>query len=358
MKNSECVVNSKDVKSLKPAGFSMIELLVAIAIFMVIGGAAISLFRRHVPLFTVQQNQTAVNIALRNAAAQLQIDMVNAGSGYYQGANIPTLPLGITVLPGAGTCYTASSQTYGQGCFDTVSIITVDPNTPPSHPAVIGSNCVSTTSSALFATPIGSTTLSQLAGAYSAGDEVLLVNSNGSQMATMVLSKAGQVTGGKVQLQHNPTALYKNSVSQSSYNDDYFNIANPNNNNKLGTQFCNTDWVLRVSATTYGVDTSNPSNPVLVRSINNGRPQAIADQIIGFRIGSFAQDNTTLNYQWEYDTTNYDFNTIQAVRASLVGRTNPVSGSIAGFRNTFDNGTYKVEGVSVVVDPRNMSMNN
>jgi hypothetical protein len=284
--------------------------------------------------------------------------MVNAGSGYYQGANIPTLPLGITVLPGSGTCYAGGSQTYGSGCFDTVSIITVDPSTPPSHPAVIGSNCVSTTSSTLFATPIGSTTLSQLAGAYNSGDEVLLVNSNGSQMATMVLSKSGAVTGGKVQLQHNPTATYKNSVSQSSYNDDYYNVANPNNNNKLGSQFCNTDWVLRVNATTYGVDTSNPANPVLVRSVNNGKPQGIADQIIGFRIGSFAQDNTTLNYQWEYDTTTYDFNTIQAVRASLIGRTNPVSGSIAGFRNTFDSGTYKVEGVSIVVDPRNLSMNN
>ena len=267
------------------AGFSMIKLLVSIAIFMVIGGAAMSLFRRHVPLFTVQQNQTAVNIALRNAAAQLQIDMVNAGSGYYQGANIPTLPLGITVFPGTGTCYTGLNQTYSAGCFDTVSVITVDPNTPPSHPAVSGSNCVSVTSSTLFATPIGSTTLNQLAGSYNAGDEVLLVNSNGSQMATMVLSKSGQVTGGKVQLQHNPTAVYKNAVSQSSYSDDYYGISNPSNNNKLGTQFCNTDWVLRVNSTTYGVDTTSPANPVLVRSVNNGKPQAVADQIIGFRIG-------------------------------------------------------------------------
>ena len=263
----------------------MIELLVSIAIFMVIGGAAMSLFRRHVPLFTVQQNQTAVNIALRNAAAQLQIDMVNAGSGYYQGANIPTLPLGITVFPGTGTCYTGLNQTYSAGCFDTVSVITVDPNTPPSHPAVSGSNCVSVTSSTLFATPIGSTTLNQLAGSYNAGDEVLLVNSNGSQMATMVLSKSGQVTGGKVQLQHNPTAVYKNAVSQSSYSDDLLRHFKSEQQQQTWDPFCNTDWVLRVNSTTYGVDTTSPANPVLVRSVNNGKPQAVADQIIGFRIG-------------------------------------------------------------------------
>ena len=101
----------------------------------------------------------------------------------------------------------------------------------------------------------------------------------------MVLSKSGQVTGGKVQLQHNPTAVYKNAVSQSSYSDDYYGISNPSNNNKLGTQFCNTDWVLRVNSTTYGVDTTSPANPVVVRSVNNGKPQAVADQIIGFRIG-------------------------------------------------------------------------
>ncbi|HET9281461.1 MAG TPA: prepilin-type N-terminal cleavage/methylation domain-containing protein, partial [Candidatus Angelobacter sp.] len=70
-------------------GFSLIELMVAMLIFLVIGGAAVALVKKHVPIFTSQQNQTGLNISMRNAVAQMQIDVVNAGTGYYQGVNIP-----------------------------------------------------------------------------------------------------------------------------------------------------------------------------------------------------------------------------------------------------------------------------
>lgn len=340
------------------------ELLVAMAVFLVVGGAAVSLFRRHVPLFTQQQSQTTVNIALRNAAAQLQIDLVNAGAGYYQGTNIPTWPLGITVEPGTGNCYNPQNRSYGSGCFDSLTIISIDPNTPPAHPSDIGSNCVSSTSSTLFANPLGATTLANLAAAYKPGDEVLLLKSDGSQMAVAVLSKAGQVTGGKVQLQHNPNGTFSNVVTKQSYPDDYYNIANATNNtkyNQLGTQFCPTDWILKISGTTYGVDASNPYDPVLVRSLNNGKPQFVADQIIGFRVGAFAANPSNPacdTFDWYYDTSCYDFNTVQGVRLSILGRTNPETGFAAGFHNSFDGGPYKIEGVSVVVNPRNLSMNN
>ena len=32
------------------------------------------------------------------------------------------------------------------------------------------------------------------------------------------------------------------------------------------TQFCSSDWVVRLAPITYSVDTSNPSNPQLVRT--------------------------------------------------------------------------------------------
>ena len=74
-------------------GFSLMELMVAMAVFLVVGGAAVNLFRRHVPLFTQQQSQATVNVAMRNAAAQMQTDLANAGTGYYQGINIPAWPI-------------------------------------------------------------------------------------------------------------------------------------------------------------------------------------------------------------------------------------------------------------------------
>src|SRR5262245_23579595 len=144
-------------------GFSLIELMVAMLVFLIIGGAAIALVKRHVPLFTSQQNQTGLNISVRNAVAQMQIDVVNAGTGYYQGVNIPAWPIGITIVnSAAGTgCYDPATNAYGQSCFDRLNVIAIDQNTPPSNPQDIGANCVSSTSSSLFVSPIGTTTLSQ-----------------------------------------------------------------------------------------------------------------------------------------------------------------------------------------------------
>lgn len=337
----------------KRAGFSLIELMVAMAIFLIVGGAAVSLVRSHVPLFTSQQNQTGMNISMRNAVAQMQIDVVNAGTGYYQGVNIPAWPIGITVVnssPGTG-CFNPTTQTYGQTCFDTLNVISVDQNTPPSNPQDIGSNCVSTTSSSLFITPIGTTTLAQLAADFHSGDQVLVVKSDGSQMATTILTSDGQVTGGKVKLAHNPTgANGTNSVS-----NDPLALSNAADSNKLGTQFCNTDWVLKLAPITYRVDASNPANPQLLR-IQGGQSTVIAEQIVGFKVGASIWNGPTgTGYNFDSSTYNYDWALIRSIRVSLIGRSAPDSTN--NFRNTFDGGPYKIESVSVVINPRNLSMN-
>ncbi len=70
----------------RAAGFTLIEMLVAMAIFMVIGGAVLSLFAKHAPYFNRQQNLVAVNLAVQAAVSQIQIDLANAGTGYYPGS--------------------------------------------------------------------------------------------------------------------------------------------------------------------------------------------------------------------------------------------------------------------------------
>jgi len=319
----------------------------------VIGGAAIMLVKRHVPIFTSQQNQTGMNISMRNAVAQMQIDVVNAGTGYYQGVNIPAWPIGITIVnsaPGTG-CYNAATFSYGATCFDRLNVIAIDQNTPPSNPQDIGSNCVSTTSSSLFITPVGTTTLSQLANDFHTGDQVLLVKSDGSQMTTTILTSDGQISGGKVKLAHNPTGVDGTNTTT----DDPLALTNDADNNKLGTQFCTTDWVLKLSPITYSVDTTNPNDPTLVRT-QSGNSVAIAEQVIGFKVGASiwngTQDST---YNFDASTYQYDWQKVRSVRVSLIGRTN--SDPSNNFRNTFDGGPYKIESVSVVINPRNLSMN-
>jgi hypothetical protein len=283
----------------------------------------------------------------------MQIDVVNAGTGYYQGVNIPSWPIGITVLnsaPGTG-CFDAATNTYTSTCFDTLNVIAMDQNTPPSNPSDIASNCVSTTSSTLFVTPVGTTTLSQLAADFHTGDQILLVKSDGSQMTTTILTSDGLISGGKVKLEHNPTgADGTNTIAL-----DPLALSNSADSNKLGTQFCNTDWVLKIAPITYSVDASDPTDPKLVRT-QNGQPSVIAEQIVGFKVGASVWNGTTDNtYSFDAASYNHDWSLIRAVRVSMIGRTPTDMGS--SFRNSFDGGPYKIQSISVVINPRNLSMN-
>jgi hypothetical protein len=344
----------------------MVELLVAAAVFLVISGASLALISQHLPIFNQQQNLAALNIVMRNAAAQIQIDMVNAGSGYYTGINIPNWPVGVipsnNVVATGADCHNSTTYVYGASCFDSLSIIASDPSTPPSHPTDNGSNCVSTTSSILFANPVAPTTLSQLAADFHDGDQIFLLKGNGSGiMTTTILSRDGQVTGGKVQLQHNPTA---SDGSNSSANDPLGITTHLNN--QLGIAFCSGDWILKLAPITYSVDTSTPTNPKLTRS-RGGTTSVLAEQIIGFKVGAtlFNDSTDTDTPTYQFDSSNYslsgtsfayNYTVIRSVMISLIGRTPPVTDPTYVFRNSFDSGPYEIQGVSVVVNPRNMSM--
>lgn len=371
--------NSADARNetRETAGFSLVELLVAMALFLIISSAAVRLVKAHVPLVTTEQNQAGLNMTIRNAVSQMQVDVVNAGTGYYPGANIPAFPVGITIWncgdltngcnamnQSGADCFNAQTFTYGQNCFDTLNVIASDPTIPPSHPSDQGSNCVSTTSSTLFAVPTGSTTMAQLAGAFHAGDNLLLIKSDGSQMTTTTLTKDGSVTGNKVQLQHNPTGA-------DGSNADPFGIANPSDaaNNKLGTTFCTTDWILKMAGITYSVNASNPADPQLVRTVNGANPQVVADQVIGFKVGAMTWNTNEDQVSYLFNapaappnngcTSNCgyqnDFARVRSVLVSLIGRT--ASDPAGNFHNNFDGGPYKVESASVVINPRNLSMN-
>ncbi len=341
----------------RQAGFTIVELMVTTAIFLVIGGTAFTLFRRHVPLFNQQQSLAGLNMALRNAVAQMEVDVVNAGTGYYPGANIPDWPVGVTLVnnpAGTTSCYNATTHTYGASCFDTLNVIATDPNTPPVHPTDIGTNCVSTTSSTLFANPPAGQTAAQVAADFKTGDQLLLVKSDGSQISSVVLTKDGGVSGAKVQLQHNPTGT---DGTNSSANDPLG--ITTNSNNKLGTTFCDTDWVLRLTPITFSVDASDPTDPKLVRK-QSGTTNVVADQIIGFKLGATIWNNPAADSSQFYDfnAADYGFNysLIRSVRVSLIGRTPPINDATYTYRNTFDQGPYPIESVSVVINPRNLSM--
>lgn len=379
-------------------GFTLLEFLVAMAVFIVVTGAVFTLFRRDDPLFTSQQNMVGVNLALQNAVTQMEIDSVNAGTGYYPGTNIPNWPVGVTIqnaAPIGGDCGDNATYVYNSTCFDTLNLITVDPNTGPQHLGTAG-NCVATyaggsaTSTMVLYTPLlTNAQATTLAANYHSGDELLLVKVDGSQMTTVSLTHAGTASGNTVTLTFNTTT----STGTNSAANDYLGIttstgAADNPSAQLGTSFCNADWILRLEPITYQVNATNPADPQLVR-IQNGVSSVVADQVIGFRVGAAlwndqhdtdlatstlattcygtsdsASEPTTYN-TYNYNAcsygagngTSYDFSIIRSVRVSIIGRTTPgSSGSVTTFRNTFDNGPYQIQGLAVVINPRNLSM--
>ena len=130
------------------AGFTLIELLVAMGVFLIVSGAAFSLFAVHQPLFNQQQNLAEVNIALRNSVAQMQLDIANAGANYFAGVNVPNYPVGVVVtnnvVAAGGDCRSGTPLSYGPSCFDSMSIITADAATPPTNPSNGSGGCAVT----------------------------------------------------------------------------------------------------------------------------------------------------------------------------------------------------------------------
>jgi prepilin-type N-terminal cleavage/methylation domain-containing protein len=392
-------------------GFSLLELMIAIAIFTIVSGAALALFVQNEPVFTHQQNQAALNIAMRNSVAQLQLDVTNAGAGVYPNVpssfNIPTWPVAVTIQNNVVSstapvipCNTPATYTYGPNCFDQLDVITTDmstKNTPPSHPSdSTGTNSVNISAGGtitMYLTPAAPTNpapspwptaaaLTALASDYSVGDEILLLSGGtaATQYSAVVLTSGGSVVGNFVKIQF--ASVTSTTVGSTTYylnTTDPLNIAKYSNPSLEKNQFGPSDWVERLAPVIYQVDTSNPADPQLDRCIGSCAVSktVLADQIIGFKVGAAyfdpaSSDTCGDNSSTTVYTTTYYYNNnaaaptgcsnmftdIRAIQISLIGRTNPTDATTAeNYRNGFDGGPYQIEALSAVINPRNLSMN-
>jgi prepilin-type N-terminal cleavage/methylation domain-containing protein len=370
------------------AGFTLIELLLAMAIFGVISAAAFGLMAQHQPLFNQQQGLAALNISMRNAVAQMQTDIVNGGAGYISAVNTPNWPVGVVitnsipVVSSTQDCH--SGTTYGAKCFDQFTVIAADLNTPPVNPLASGSTsgslpvvagtCATTTvdtssSTTIYVLPPALFTAATFAAQFQNGDQILLVKASGSNYTTVRLTSApttGIVSGTTYVLLTHSVTTAANGTNAAS--DDETNMS-VHSSDQTTAQFCAADYVIRLAPVIYYVDiTSDSTNPTLRRLVLAGTASAItapgsgvalANQIIGFKVGAALVSNNTATYNFDASTfgggAGYDYTQVRSVMISLVGRTPPVQDPTFVFRNTFDGGPYQIQGVSIVVNPRNMS---
>jgi len=333
---------------------------------VLVSGTAFTLFMRQQPFANQQQNQVGLSIGLRNAMTQLQNDLVNAGTGQFAGANIPSWPVGVAIvnnIPG-GDCYTAATQTYSASCFDSVSMVTANLAVPPIHADGAG-GCTATNQTTSTGDPASGLNAAQTAANYQQGDQLLLLTGNGKLFTTVVLTQAAQVSGTYVQFTHSATAA---NGSNTAANDPLgISTDSSDANNKLASSFCSADWIIKLAPITYSVNAANPADPLLIRS-QNGNTATVMEQVIGFKVGATIWNNATdtVTTQYNYNAATYTNNTandqaynftlVRSIRISLIGRTTPSTDPNYTFRNTFDQGRYQIQGVGIVVNPRNMSM--
>jgi prepilin-type N-terminal cleavage/methylation domain-containing protein len=377
------------------SGFTLIELMIAITVFLVIGAAAMSLFRQHASLFNDQQYQNGLNVSLRNALSQMEGDIVNAGTGWYNATNnVSSWPIGVTIAnmtAGGAGCHPPGTSTYTSLCFDTLNVIIPDPATPPGQVWVTPGTqppctaTVSTSTGAMSILPIAPSTQSQLLTGFTAGSQVVFVHvtASGTQMTTAKLAGSSAGTGGSVNLTYGATTTI-NTVAGANNpgplgNDAFSLTTNPDatiDPSPITDSFCNgTDWVVKVAPITYSVDVTDPTNPTLSRKENNVNVP-LASQVIGFKVGAttVALDTTTgistgSSAAYCYNNSsnvapcyNNQYGKIRSVRISLIGRTPPKmfqnsTYSPTLYTNSFDGQPYKIQSLSIIVNPRNLSMN-
>lgn len=346
-------------------GFTLLELAVTMIVFAIFAGAAIVLVNRHVALFTTQQGQANLNITMRQAIAQLQSDVINAGAGYFNNVNPPGSPIGLTILNGQGV--NCDGTTSNSNAIDTFNIIAFNNGTAstPLVPATPTATFdLSATNTATLTTTDASVSNATLAASYVKGSELLFVK-NATDMPsfmTVTLTANASVSGGNIAIQFTPvqaisgTSSYQNPGDSLSSSSTYLPSYLTTYANSFTTlaSFANGDYVLLLSPITYSVDASNN----LIR-IQNGACAVVASGILSFKVGAQTHNSSGLadNPQYYYQPSYYnnDYTQLRGARITLIGRTAVDPSS--NFVNSFDGGHYRIEALSTVVSPRNLSMN-
>jgi hypothetical protein len=312
--------------------------------------------------------------------------------------NIPSWPVGVTitnnVVPSGSSCYDSSTGIYGASCFDKLNIIAADPNTPvmkASDSVGTTTGCSNTSTGLAYGIPTTGT-VAAAAGNFKQYDQLLFVNSSSGKITTAVLiqdaTPIGSGPSAVVQFNFNATKndAPTNPPTQAGYNtqaNDRLDITTCGGlpmascgpaqqpAGQFGEQFCGPgDWILKLAPIIYSVDTTtNPANPTLMRQVGiNGTKVPVMEQVIGFKVGAAIWNNPDGDPDYNYDASTYEqtlnakdqaynFTLVRAVRISLIGRTTPSTDPNYKFRNTFDHGPYQVQGTAVVVNPRDLSMN-
>jgi prepilin-type N-terminal cleavage/methylation domain-containing protein len=395
-------------------GFTLVELIIAMAVFMIIGGAAFTLFGRAAGISAEQQTFSGINIGMRNAMTQMEMDMAGAGGNLLAGTTAQPFYFSVIVrnsLPGVAPACTPNTTTWAypttSACYDSLTVLSPNDSlakpcagapTPPLALSVAANVSAATTLTANDASNTANNTTD--AACFKNGDEILLVQpavSGNCDVSGVTVNYCMNVTtlthdatvAGTISLQVAATGSTTSDPLGIVYQASGVNFFA----DALANHFpINSSYVVDLgtgsTAMTYAimVNPSNAADPQLVRcpgtSCTTANASVVADQIIGFKVGADLWNNklsgATDIANYIYNGANYcsdaitgtdctvtppanydpyDFTLVRAVRVSIVGRTVPRTDRTVNtyFLNGYDSGPYLVQQASTIVDLRNLS---
>lgn len=346
-------------------GFSIIELLVAMAVFLTVAAAAFSLFSQNTSLATHQATLSSVNIGLRNAISQVEMDLSGAGQNVLAGVEgVQPFSPGVVVqnsVPGVAAACAPNAATWAypaaSACFDSLTTIvpkqcTIGGATGPAPVLAIDEPSpgpvLSTTTGMTAFDPNDPTraNLSNEQGCYQTGDEMLVVELPSDNAESYVPCDSGSFNFCLGVFRLTASATIGKSPTNAALND--FNLAynsvtgSASGNDPLGIFFNaagTTNWKSAKALTspipagyaflvdlgtgtgdvTYQVQT-NPANAAdtqLVRCTGTvcapGAAEVLADQVIGFKVGAALFSSGTQ----PTDLSSYSYNASSYCNGSL-----------------------------------------
>lgn len=340
------------------SGFSLLELVVAMAVFVTISGAAFSIFGQHATAANEQQTLSGVNIALRNAMTQMQMDLSGAGGNLLGGVsnaspfyfsviinnNVPSVDGGT-----AAACTPTSAWGYptSSACFDSFTALSPNNsmvkgcstgfggglqapvldvgNTAAQQATPVNLNAAGTVAADDPNNSGNAAALTADATCYKNGDELLFLkigaavagncdvagNTFNYCLHVVTLTADATVSGGYVQLQTSASGSTSSDplgIIYKAGGTTYFQNALANSY-PVGAYII--DLGTGANAITYAVmaNPSNSNDPQLVRcpgtACTTSNAQVVADQVIGFKVGA-----ALWNYQASNatDIANYIYN--------------------------------------------------
>ncbi len=343
--------------------------MIAVAVFTIVAGAAFTLFDQQVLLATKQQNLSSVNIGLRNAMAQLEMDLAAGGQNLLSSvplASAQNFSLGVIVQNsppgGAGvTACTLNTTNWSyptpSACFDSLTILYPKPCSVAGCPATgyvqvlqvtdasDNLNATTTMNAGDPVTPGSAPVATTDAGFYKNGDELLVItpfNGRSNQhcpnnivsgtsqsqfcMTVVTLTANATTSGANIVLTHSltggggqpqtcpgaactdPLGLVYSSAHAGTYN--YAAALTPTTSStyivNMGSG-ANDVWY------TVAANPANANDPQLMRCM--GAPctaaneQALTDQVIGFKAGAILWGNNPGDLtdlgQYMFDASTY-----------------------------------------------------